>query len=102
VSTARYWNLNEEHGWYTSTTILESKIDLHFGLKRLDGSMEKVGRFDLDLDSLRKEDFVTERFVQGGRSAFQIKIFRVGDNYVIGVQRHGKTTPLARFANTAR
>jgi hypothetical protein len=88
----RYWNLNEMHGWYTSTTILESTIDLDFGLKRMDGSMEKVGRYFLDLDLLNKQGFVSSRLVEGQR-AFQIKIFRKDGSYSIGVHQDN-TTPL--------
>jgi hypothetical protein len=91
------WNLNEKEGRYAATNIVDSVIELDLGLKRVDGSREPVGRFNLPLDELADDGFVTRRVVEGHR-VFDVQIYRGQDgDYALGV-RQGQTTPLAPYA----
>lgn len=90
------WNLNENEGRYAATNIVDSVIELDLGLKRTDGTREPVGRFNLPLDELADDGFVTRRVVDGHR-VFDVQIYREDGGYALGV-RQGQTTPLAPYA----
>ena len=94
------WNLNERLGYVSGTRISETEINLHLGVKRKDGSIEKVGRFHLPLLSLHGNGFVTRRNTPDNRT-FTVKIFLAADGtYSIGTQKN-KTTPLEQFRQTS-
>jgi hypothetical protein len=93
----RRWNLNEAEGKYAGTNIVESIMELHLGLKCLDGQQQAIGRFRLDLNALADKGFVTRRVVEGNR-VFDVQIYREPDSaYSLGVRRD-HTTPLAPYA----
>jgi hypothetical protein len=96
-SVIRRWNLNEAEGRCVGTDIVESVMELHFGLKRLDGQHQAIGRFRLDLEALAGMGFVNRRVVEGNR-VFDVQIYREPDSsYSLGVRRD-HTTPLAPYA----
>lgn len=96
MTKTRRWHLNEVEGRYAATNLTETAIDLHLGIKRVDGTKVPVGRYRLDLEALSEGGFVTKRG-NGAAAVFDVQIYRVPNGrFLLGVQR-GHTTPLERF-----
>lgn len=94
MPASRRWTLNENLNYYVSTGIPESRIRLELRLRRLSGTVEAVGTFDLDLVALSKRGVVTGRRTPTGK-VFDVKIVRDPDgNYQLAV-RQGERLSLA-------
>lgn len=92
----RRWNINEAEGRYAATNLPETAIDLHLGLKLLDGEKVRLGRYTLDLVALAGQGFVTRRQV-GSTVVYDLQIYREpGGTLLLGVRRD-RTTRLERF-----
>ena len=80
----------------TATNLPETAIDLHLGLKRLDGQKVPLGRYALDLIVLAQQGFVTRRQV-GSTVVFDVQIYREPDGTLLLGVRRDRTTRLERF-----
>lgn len=96
MAKTRRWNLNEVTGRHAATNLTESVMDLHLGVKRVDGTKTPAGRYRLDLEALSADGFVTQRGT-GAARVFDVQIYRESNgSFLLGVRR-GQTTRLARF-----
>ena len=92
----RRWNINEAEGRYAATNLPETSIDLHLGMKRLDGEKVPLGRYDLDLVVLAQQGFVTRRPI-GSTVVFDVQVYREPDGTLLLGVRRTRTTRLERF-----
>ncbi len=74
----RRWTLNERHGYYVATGLRDPVVDLTLRFKRLDSTVEPVGRYRLDLDDLVAANMVTRRPIPGSRDPRQTASTRSG------------------------
>jgi len=96
VPKTRRWNINEAEGRYAATNLPETAVDLHLGLKRLDGQKVPLGRYTLDLVVLAKQGFVTRRQV-GSTVVFDVQVYRESDGTLLLGVRRDRTVRLERF-----
>lgn len=92
----RRWNLNEAEGRYAATNMPETAIDLHLGLKRLDGEKVTLGRYALDLIVLAQQGFVARRRV-GSTVVYDVQIYREPNGTLLLGVRRDRTKHLERF-----
>lgn len=92
----RRWNLNEAEGRYAATNLPETAIDLHLGMKRIDGQKVPLGRYLLDLEALAQRGFVTCRQI-GSTGVFDVQIYREPTGKLLLGVRRDQTTPLEQF-----
>ena len=92
----RRWNINEAEGRYAATNLPETAVDLHLGMKRLNGEKVPLGRYDLDLAELAQQGFVTRRQV-GGTVVYDVQVYRESDGTLLLGVRRDRTTRLERF-----
>jgi len=93
TGTMRRWTLNARHGFYVSTGITDTAIDVALSYKRLDDSVEAVGNFQLDLEALTVGGVVKRRNVNE-RTVYDVRIVRDDDGSYWLTVRSGTRLPL--------
>lgn len=89
----RRWTLNEKHGYYVMTGITEPRFNLELSFKRLNGAVERVGVFRLNLVELSGRGVVTSRMTPEGE-VFDVKIVRDARNTYHLAVREAESLPL--------
>lgn len=85
------WTLNERLDYYVSTSLNRTMLEVELQYRRLNGSVERVGQFRLDLPALAERGAVTRRATPRG-DVYDVKIVRDPDgSYHLGVRQEGRT-----------
>ena len=91
MSQTLSWTLSQRLDYYVSTSLSRTLLDFELMYRRLDGSVEHVGVFRLDLPALAERGAVTRRSTERGY-VYDVKIVRDPDgSYHLAVRSEGRT-----------
>ena len=90
------WNINEKKGYAIKTKLTNPDIRLELGFKRLNGTIEDLGNYELDLVSLSDRGVVNRRRTPEGE-LFDVKIVRDSDGTCYLSTRQSQRLALSAF-----
>lgn len=90
------WNLNEKKGYVFGTGLTNPDIRLELGFKRLNGTIEDLGNYELDLVALSDRGIVNRRRTPEGE-LFDVKVVRDPDGSCYLSTRQSQRLALAPF-----